>query len=183
MCVYRATPGTGDEDGSAPFELMACQKGVHKRIVWDLSWVPRPTGRAGAQLLATGSRDGLCKVWQVLLPGAEVQSDQSPLQCLLTFEPFSKVAVTALSFSVADGTSLLAIGSEHGAVSVWRWCEEERDGIIAAEEICTAPSECCHAASVKCLRWRPDQQKGDELEIASCGEDHTVRVLALALLE
>jgi elongator complex protein 2 len=183
LCVYRATTGTGDEhgDGLAPFELMACQKGVHKRIVWDLSWVPRSTGSTDAQLLATGSRDGLCKVWQVLLPGAAVQPDQSPLQCLLTFEPFSKVAVTALSFSVADGSNLLAIGSEHGAVSVWRWCEEERDGIIAAKEICSAPSECSHAASVKCLRWRPNQQKGDELEIASCGEDHTVRVLALAL--
>ena len=70
LSVYRATNSdttcnnkANNPESDEPFELFSCQKGVHKRVVWDLSWLPHQEGQ-DCKLL-TASRDGTCKVWNV----------------------------------------------------------------------------------------------------------------------
>ena len=109
LCVYRAI-STGDVEDS--FELFSCQKGVHKRIVWDLMWLPRERDSDDCKLL-TASRDGTCKIWSV--DGAVEQHGKNPLECLHTFAPFDKTAVTAsactlINKSLGQSGTVLALG-------------------------------------------------------------------------
>ncbi len=164
LSVHRAN-SNGDTD--EPFELFSCQRGVHKRIVWDLSWLPSYDADGNCKLL-TASRDGTCKLWNVR---AVVEEGENPLECLHTFTPFDKAAVTAATCAPLrrDGAeTVLALGSERGDLCFWVY---PPGGAAEPREVCCVPEWACHGAAVKCLRWRPGGN-----EIASCGEDHTVRL-------
>jgi WD40 repeat protein len=63
--------------------------GAHKRIVWTCGWT------VDGQCLATGSRDGVCKLWSV---GPATADGAVAIQCVHSFSPFAGVSVTALDF-------------------------------------------------------------------------------------
>lgn len=181
MCVFkrndRYDESKGEQEQGA-FTLLACVKGVHKRIVWGLSWLPAAavcdgTDTVAKPMLVTASRDAVCKVWQLAERGDGHHEGGNPLQCECSFSPFDKTAVTAVACAPAPHC-LLAVGSEAGDVSVWRWAGE--GGEWGAVKMWAAPAHCRHGASVRCLAWRPAGPSNQAPLLASCGDDCTVRL-------
>jgi elongator complex protein 2 len=168
LCVFKRTG-----QARQPFEVHAEQPAAHKRIIWDCSWVPIASGAVepSVQLLVTGSRDGVCKLWRV-----SVEADDK-LACLLSFTPFGGSAVTALHcrpifLDAACLTHTLAVGSEDGNISVWIM-RVGNDGADASAEVAVTVSQhLAHGATVKRLRWNPR----DETLLASGSADSTMRV-------
>jgi WD40 repeat protein len=114
---------------------------------YRLYFVPiHPSWSSDNELLATGSRDGTCRIWQV-----RQEENAYFLDCLLSFSPFNGIAVTALDIgpkirmnsssrqpaenaisdggvisgasSGADGESgvcdVIAVGAESGEIQCW----------------------------------------------------------------
>lgn len=183
MCIFRRND---NDDQAGHFQLLACVKGVHRRVVWGLGWLPSPSEDYGAgsgsdggkPMLVTASRDATCKVWQLEEPesreGPDGQEVVNPLRCVFSFSPFDKTSVTAVSCAPLPHR-YVAVGSEAGDVSVWRWTREA-EGEWGAVEQWAAAAHCCHGASVRCLAWRPSPSSSQPLQLASCGDDCTVRL-------
>jgi WD40 repeat protein len=108
------------------YQLAAVKSMAHKRIIWSLHWCPHVPNS-----FATGSRDGLVKIWMVL-----EKASQSEIILIHAFEPISAARkkhqnlegkpqvepVTAVSFSpvVYSGvSSILAVGLESGVIELW----------------------------------------------------------------
>ena len=123
------------------------------------------------------------------------------VQCVHSFAPFGQVAVTALDFGPclpprqgdgSDAVLSLALGSEAGDISYWGVSltmgqSTSPVGASAAPLGATADAY-AHGAAVKRLAWAPRAkatgvdgrcEKGG-WRIASCGEDHCVRVFRVA---
>lgn len=120
--------------------------------------------------------------------------------CLHTFSPFNGVSVTALAFGPRIAPSLtsyiLALGAETGDINYWDLGPSNSTLLLSTE------SNHNHGSTVKKLSWSPDSisqpidiwnkdlnQCGDNhpmstshpvWRIASCGEDHTVRIFRIA---
>jgi WD40 repeat protein len=136
------------------------------------------------QLLATGSRDGACKVWRVSGDMPSVS-----LECLHSFSPFGGVAVTALDIGprIDNNAEVIAVGAESGEIQLW-----SIDG-SSSKQLLSTPGEHCHGASVKKLSWRPDcvgvlissfsssssSSSSRSAKLASCGEDNCVRIFTI----
>ncbi len=198
MCLYAridsesaGTDGYNESNANkkCPFQLVEVQKGVHKRIVWDLAWSPAEKNgvivSAGLSddrqsLLASASRDGTCKLWKVTPLSAfeaEEGNRRPYLSCILTFTPFSGTAVTALHFSFAPSEKVaLAVGSGEGGIKVFSVWTEETDREKKVSEVGSIADSHAHGATVKRLRWSPTSMR-----LASCGEDNTVRLFSVKL--
>lgn len=170
LCLYRRVEATtgSTSSSSSSFEHCVYKKSAHKRIVWDCSW----TGDSA--FLVSASRDGFCKVWRVV----DTEAGGADLDCVFAFSPFDGTAVTAVDIRPSGslvGGWLVALGAESGDVQV---------GVLGGDgasyaALCKVDSQYCHGATVRCVRWRPsgDGDGGDScMELASCGEDNTVRI-------
>lgn len=128
-------------DRTSSFETGLILKGAHKRIIWDCSWT------ADANILATGSRDGTCKIWKVSyisnnLLSEESRSGVSPnLLCLLVFSPFNDIPVTAIDMrhdkvirSDDEVVWHCAIGSEYGDVSVYEILVKASSLVVSSDQ-------------------------------------------------
>lgn len=99
---------------------------------------------------------------------------------------------------------LLAVGTEDGQVQVWRlqvpgsspgghnvWSEEQQGKVQQQQQVVCERLWCSevwqqHAAAVRRLRWAPGCVaqlcgEGSTVALASCGEDHSVRLYDLQL--
>jgi len=175
-----------------PYLLAAAVPAAHKRIVWACSWTP--DGRC----LATGSRDGACKLWAVTaaVPAAGDGGSVGGVQvrCLHAFAPFGAVAVTALDFGPylpppqhegSHGSDVqpvaLTVGSESGDVAHWAVSvavgpsphnhAQPAPASASAALLGVTEDAYAHGAAVKRVAWAPDGRR-----VASCGEDHCLRV-------
>jgi len=180
ICVF------GRKPQERAFQLLQTVPKAHKRIIWTCSW------SHDDRLLATGSRDGTIKVWQV------VRAEGGPMQIQLASTSTPKscqagaggdaASVTAVAFAPRMGGAegreyLLAIGMEVGRMELWgcdgnqTWsCRHIIDPSLS------------HAAGVRRLKWRPlqpdsdtsqDGGAGQQLYLASAGSDHAVRITAV----
>eukprot|EP00978_Attheya_sp_CCMP212_P001728 scaffold3561_cov55-Attheya_sp.AAC.1 len=191
LCIWRREDKSPVE--SPTFELACGLDSAHKRIVWTLSFCPlHPT------ILASGARDGLVKIWQVVESSTSTTTDedevlQSNTNQLHSFQPAlegdQKGAVTAVAFAPVtlsnhESTTeegILAVGLESGHIRIWSipFDSSQKCRLLHA----LAPSE-CHFATVKKLCWKPIATKPEEvrsmdhcqLTLASCGVDHGVRI-------
>jgi len=151
------------------------------------------------------ARDGVAKVWRVVLQSDETGTLQvSDLLAVHSFSPFAGAAVTAVDvcrsgplgkLTAAQGSSsatswLVALGAESGDLQVWQVgpvrSASEESSEYASHVLLTVPEAHAHGATVRRLRWRPQQQPLKESEetsweLASCGEDRTVRVHRISL--
>jgi elongator complex protein 2 len=151
------------------FELGALIESAHKRIVWSGHFCPHnPT------LLATGSRDGLVKIWCL----TESEKGLSPI-LQLSFEASSRSStkaqsVTALAFAplpVQDDLPLLALGLEDGLLELWAINGK------SSNLVCVVDPSSCHSSKITKLCWRPERDKEEhKLILASTSEDHGVRL-------
>ncbi len=62
ICIWKRThSSSGSSENGPAFELLAAADSAHKRIVWSVHFCPnRP------DILASGSRDGMIKIWFIL---------------------------------------------------------------------------------------------------------------------
>jgi elongator complex protein 2 len=165
LCIWK----NSDFPDKISFELGSLIESAHKRIVWSCHFCPHnPT------LLATGSRDGMIKVWSL----TESEKVLSPI-VQLSFEASSRSStkaqsVTALAFAplpLEDEKSLLAVGLEDGLIELW--------GVngVSSYLVCVVDSSSCHSSKITKLCWRPkrDLEKKSFI-LASTSQDHGVRL-------
>jgi elongator complex protein 2 len=168
LCLYENVCASDSTEARiSPFQLYTLQKGAHKRIVWDLSWINCGNNKR----LATASRDGSCKIWAI--QGGLLPEDRAiALECMFTFSPFEGIAVTAIQFRQnrdedKEDSALVSVGSEKGDIQLWRM-QDTQTGQCRA--LGAFKFHYCHGAAVRRMRWSP---KG---LLATCGDDNSVRI-------
>lgn len=183
---------TGTGEDKVQHKLLAKVE-AHKRIIWTCSWSPWD------HFFATGSRDKTVKIWELL------QNTEDSFQVRLnTTLPVFKSSVTALAWAPYTASLeryyILAVGKEDGSLELWKANHtlenpslSHQQGIMRKlEMICCSRLDAylCHSATIHRLCWRkkPAFVIGDEhgavvpkdkqpLQLASCGADHTIRML------
>lgn len=151
---------------------------------------------------ASGSRDQTVKFWHV---GSDGTPGASPAACLppfpagVTFVALAPLHVCAALAGPAGGGEadeqhVLAVGLEDGQVEVWRVALPAADGAAAhagsaacATRLWVSPPWQRHAGTVRRLRWAPAGAAwlcggaggGVVAQLASCGDDHAVRVFGV----
>lgn len=177
---------------SGRYVLVSGMKNAHKRIVWDCTW------SHDSALVYTVSRDGSMKVWSVAKSSSDSNGTEGAtmytMKCVYSLNPFDGDPVTSIdSLSSGPGSvdSYLAMGSESGAISIWRMAS---DG-LSADRVHTVSDLYSHGAAVKRVRWykksnkhgalnsieqTPDSQS-TKFYLASCGEDNTVRLFSFSM--
>jgi len=205
LCLYEKSMDKSDSYVDAmPYIPYAVQKGAHKRIVWDLSWTTSMSSKDTINtFLLSGSRDGVCKVWQVErdLP-VETRAGKA-LVCLYSFSPFDGVSVTAVQFrwrnhigytdngsgnspenssnGISSNMVLKAVvGSEMGDIHVWdlsATCSSNGSEVrITGQHHHSIAFGASHGAAVKRMRFGGEKNH----LLATCGQDNTVRIFKLA---
>ncbi|KAL3830857.1 hypothetical protein ACJIZ3_019659 [Penstemon smallii] len=145
---------------------------AHKRIIWTCSW--NPFGHE----FATGSRDKTVKIWEV--------ENESSVKLLTTLPTF-KSSVTALSWLGVDrqkNSGLLAVGMESGLIELWSLYNTKIENKSSTVEPNVAlfvrfDPFVCHVSAVHRLKWRKAEKSEEDstsMELASCGDDHCVRI-------
>ncbi|KAD0403724.1 hypothetical protein E3N88_44330 [Mikania micrantha] len=158
------------------YQLITRQE-AHKRIVWACSWNP-----LGHQF-ASGSRDKTVKIWGV-------QKEEPYVLQLMTLPTF-KASVTALSWTRShhQNDGILAIGMETGLIELWglslgKYEQYSSLSVPKASLLIQFDPFMCHVSSVNRLAWRNLEKidESDDLQLASCGSDHCVRIFKVSFV-
>ncbi|KAH9829206.1 elongator complex protein 2-like [Teratosphaeria destructans] len=136
--------------------LIANPKG-HSRMILDCSWAPIAVGH----VFATAGRDKSAKIWRLDNGKAEnVASISAPLP------------VTAVAFASrisADGSTVLALGREDGALSLARIDGET----LQVVETVVLEAALCPSTTVNRIAWRP---RVEAAQMAVASDDGSVRI-------
>ena len=155
--------------GGAPFSLHGRVK-AHARILWGVAW------SSSSAIFASASRDCTVKLWRPENCGG---AGSKALACLPAFPS----AVTALAMAQGDQPEchLLAVGLESGQITLWNVSAAPTTMICLWQ----TPVHLQHGAAVRRLAFQELEHKSDTgsrtLHLASCSDDHTVRVLSVRL--
>ncbi|EDW01131.1 probable elongator complex protein 2 [Drosophila grimshawi] len=142
--------------------------GVHTRIIWSCDW------SHDGKYFATSSRDGKVVAWTKSEQATEQSAATSSLngwQAAGTLE-LKNESITAISFAqrCLDEQAqiyLLALGTESGIIKIYQFTHGKW------QLRCDLNKDSAHHLTVKRLQFRPGQL---QLQLASCGEDHLVRI-------
>ncbi|KAL6306683.1 WD40 repeat-like protein [Sparassis latifolia] len=149
-----------NEDGYAP---ITADKS-HSRIIWDCAWAHE------GDIFATASRDKTVKIWH-----PKDTSSWDKWTAVATIK--TKEAATAIGFSTvnADNRRRLAVGLESGGILIYSSAEAD-----ATEWRLDLTMNSCiaHVDQIHRLIWRP---YSDNLELASCSEDSTLKILTVRI--
>jgi elongator complex protein 2 len=165
LCIFRVEPAYLPEPGSRQLVCNAALaiRNAHKRIIWACSFSHDDS------LLASGSRDGVVKLWQVHQLDAIASGDSSVKLQVFELPPLHE-SVTALAFSPAGARApLLAIGFDSGAIQLW----DVADPCRPSKHRQQLPRSLWHCGTVRRLAWRP----GRDLQLLSCGVDWLVQLV------
>lgn len=169
------------------FSSAQVKKSAHKRIIWDCCW-SECSRNDSSTLLITASRDGTCKLWDIQV----LEGERLVINNLYSLTPFNGVSVTSIDIcSIEVNLEYLLTGSENGDVKLWKVFRQvdSTDNILSFELVGDIPTFYSHASTVKKLKWKPVYEKRElvdagvssTLTFASCGEDHTVRVMQITI--
>ncbi|EEC12137.1 conserved hypothetical protein [Ixodes scapularis] len=143
---------------------------IHQRIIWSCSW------SHDCNYFATASRDKKVVMW-----GKRPESHTSD-NCLGPFESKAQLNVedsaTAVAFASglpADERYLVAVGLENGTVLLYRW-SEGHDWTPSSR----LTSTLAHHLTVRRLEFSPRTNGESTFQMASCGDDHFVRVYEIS---
>lgn len=142
---------------------------LHARIIWCCSWTH------DSSFFATGSRDEKVGLWSPNFTDNKIVPTAS-------FD--TKNSVTALSFSlrsVSENSYVLAMGFETGCIEI-RKLKILADN-FAWEKYMIFDSSRAHHLTVKRLKFRPQVDYLNTLQLASCGSDHTVKIYEIDVLK
>jgi len=162
------------EEGGFSFSLMAMtdkKTCVHQRLIWTCSWTH------DSQYFVTGSRDKKVVVW------GKVGGDINTPPNMAGWGPVGEVLVMGESVTAVDvaprmvgsGGYLVAVGMDNGEVELHEW----RGGAGAWSKVGGLERGLAHHATVSRLAWRPGQ--GEELMLASCSSDQSVRIYKVSM--
>ena len=131
---------------------------AHARIIWNVDFAPVEMGG----IFVTASRDKCVKFW-----GGDKWSE-----CIATVKFNEPVTACAFLKGVIEGWGYVAVGLENGEMYILG-CEVGTTGwrvVKALEE------EVTHAEGLTGLEWRPQLGESGKWELASCGDDFSVRI-------
>ncbi|ORZ19804.1 WD40-repeat-containing domain protein [Absidia repens] len=134
--------------GEVEYSLVAKNK-AHARIIWDCSWTHDD------RLFVTGSRDKTFKVWQ--------QNPQQEWACISTIKCQESVTALDLAPDFKNGS---------GQIQLWTASKESPHEWTLWSEV---DKRLCHVGVVRSLSWRSTND--GRFQLASGGEDHSVRIL------
>ncbi|XP_008053701.1 elongator complex protein 2 isoform X3 [Carlito syrichta] len=152
---------------------------VHSRIIWSCDWSP------DSKYFFTGSRDKKVVVW------GECDSSDDCIEH--SIGPCSSVldvggSVTAVSICPVLSPSqryVVAVGLECGKICLYTWKKTDQVPEINDWTHCVETNESqSHTLAIKKLCWKNCSGKTEQTEaedaewlhLASCGEDHTVKI-------
>ncbi|KAM8714538.1 hypothetical protein ACLKA7_014631 [Drosophila subpalustris] len=147
--------------------------GVHTRIIWSCDW------SHDGKYFATSSRDGKVVLWTQSEKSKEQQQEQknslNGWQTAGMLE-LKNESITAVSFAQrCQGSSyVLALGMESGHIKIYQFSNGNW------QLGCDLSKDLSHHLTVKRLQFRPGQQT-ENMQLASCGEDHLVRIYDISL--
>ena len=84
---------------------------------------------------------------------------------------------TASKSSTLPGSVCLAVGLEDGLLEIWSFDSTTQ----AVTQLWRAADDIRHCAAVRRLAWRPC--KDNPMQLASCSNDHCVKLLDVQLLQ
>lgn len=166
---------------TGPFRLISTVTKAHGRIIWGISWSP------DSSLVFTASRDGFLGIWRVNNDGTVRQPairmiglDKQSVRC---------VDARGLHMPGEDGRTvcLVAVGLESGEVVVisvtYDFAPASSANLdVEWREVWRSSNSERHAAAVRKVAWRPQRNsKTSDLVLATCGDDHAVRLLNVCL--
>ncbi|XP_016987168.2 probable elongator complex protein 2 [Drosophila rhopaloa] len=154
------------QNSTAGYQLVAStdkSNGVHTRIIWSCDWSP------DGQFFVTSSRDGKVVAWRKSEDGNE--SSLNGWQAAEVLD-LKNESITAVAFSHHSCANILALGTETGLIKIYKLARGE--WIL----LCDLSKSQAHHLTVRRLQFRP----GKDLQLASCGEDHLVRIYDLKLI-
>ncbi|EJF62930.1 WD40 repeat-like protein [Dichomitus squalens LYAD-421 SS1] len=149
----------GLADGYVP---VAADKS-HSRIIWDCAWAP------DGDTFVTASRDKTVKVWKRPDESGQKWEAASTIQ--------AGAAATAVAFAPESSQSKsmkLAIGLESGEILIYT---STRDTPTQWTKALTIGTRLAHIDHIHRLAWRPGKRETHQL--ASCGEDGTLKLLTV----
>ena len=178
LCLWeRQAPSEDVTNTPVSFSLIAAVDSAHKRIVWGVHFCP-----FDSSMLASGSRDGSVKIWNLEKANQEQPTTMSQV---FHFSPMTKASngkaesVTALSFAPTriNGNALLALGLDNGIIELWtiplNGTVDQTPELVK----CFEPM-LCHISTVTKLAWRPKPSDG-RMVLASCSSDHGCRIFEI----
>ncbi|XP_017133182.1 probable elongator complex protein 2 [Drosophila elegans] len=163
-CLYER------QNSSVGYQLVAStdkSNGVHTRIIWSCDW------SHDGQFFVTSSRDGKVVAWKKGEDGKESSLNgwQAAAVLDLKNESITAVAFSRNYLNKTDDTYILALGTETGLIKIYQLVRGEW------KLLSDLTKSQAHHLTVRRLQFRP----GKELQLASCGEDHLVRIYDLKL--
>ncbi|KAH8401034.1 hypothetical protein KR009_002596 [Drosophila setifemur] len=158
------------KDASVGYQLVASTdktNGVHTRIIWSCDW------SHDGQHFVTSSRDGKVVVWKKGEESKESSLNgwQSAGVLELKNESITAVAFGSGYLNGTDDTYILALGTENGLIKIYQLANGEW------KLLSDLSKSQAHHLTVRRLQFRP----GKQLQLASCGEDHLVRIFDIKL--
>lgn len=148
---------------------------VHQRLIWSCSW------SSNSVYFCTASRDKKIAIWSQNSSTTEARNGCLGNYGMACSEPLClSESITAVAFGpkMADGAFLLAAGLETGAIVFISW-SSLKNGASQWKIIKTLDSKESHHKAVKKLRFCPID--GPNLLLASCSEDHFVKLFSVHL--
>lgn len=122
------------------------------------------------------------KVWRVA--GSAAEDAAPPSAAALAVACGDSVRSVQFAPCCQPGAGYhLAAGLEGGGLQLLR-LTGSAGGQLAAERVWEAPPYEQHAAAVRRLCWRRDEGSsggGERLQLASCSEDHSIRIFSVCL--
>ncbi|XJO78424.1 hypothetical protein BDV3_002867 [Batrachochytrium dendrobatidis] len=149
------------KDGT--YILEAFQEKAHARIIWSAKWLPN------SNHFITASRDKQVKIW------ARSDSNWTVVATLKFDESVTMIDICPI---LVANRYLLAVGLETGDIhlrQIWEEPDKKWQSVAHFQDIPKADS---HATTIKGLSWRP-QTDGTVQYLASCSEDHSVRLFRI----
>lgn len=153
-CLYYKT-----ESLSNPYTVYQKFPEAHKRIIWSCSWTPEEN------YFVTGSRDCSIKIWG--------KNENSQFLEVATKE--FKTPVTAVNFIQKTFYNLyyLIIGFENGSIKIMTFNRNNNE----ISDYLDIHEHLAHGSTVK--RIKSTFGENNSIRIASCSEDHSVRIFNL----
>nr|XP_050044009.1 elongator complex protein 2-like [Dermacentor andersoni] len=141
---------------------------IHQRIIWSCAW------SHDGLYFATASRDKKVVVWGWRADGPSSETSLGPFESKAQLNV--EDSATAISFAPGfcrGDRYLVAIGLENGTIHLHHW--SFKSGWTPYE---TLQQSIAHHLSVKRLKFSPrqDHESSAAFQLASCGDDHIVRV-------